>query len=78
MQEEICISKQEKKKKKSRLNLRDNLPTLLYFTFQLVSYGASQKHQFLKQTLSIHSQIHCNYSDIAGIKTLMKIEELLV
>lgn len=60
------------------INLRNNWWTFLYFTFLLVSYAVSEKYQFLKQTLSIHSQILSNYSDKAGIKTLMKVEELLV
>jgi len=50
----------------------------MYFTLPSVSHAVSQKYHFLKQTGGTDSQIHCNYSDRAGIKTLMKAEELVV
>lgn len=43
-----------------------------------VTFLCSSTNISISEANTIHSQIHCNYSDIAGIKTLMKIEELLV
>lgn len=62
------------RRKKSRtISLRE-LMNILVFYISINFLCSFTKYQLLKQTHGIHSQIHCNYSDIARIKTFMKIE----
>lgn len=67
-----------RRKKKSRTTSLRELQNILVFYISNNFLCSFTKYRFLKQTRCIHSQLHCDYSDIAGIRTFMKIEELLV